>query len=79
MVIVPSFPRPACMEILNSYDIFKCGNSDVVSRHIDIEFILGDYFELHEEDALFQSIFTRCNLQKISEESEKEIILYQKL
>lgn len=26
-------------------NIFKCGNSDVVSRHIDIEFIFGDYFE----------------------------------
>ena len=51
---------------------FKCGNSDVVSRHINIEFIFGDYFELHEEDALFQSIFIRCNLQTISEESEKK-------
>lgn len=59
-------------------DIFECGNSDIVSRHIDIDFIFGDCYELHEEDALFQSIFTRYNLQTITEDSEQEIILYQK-
>lgn len=59
-------------------DIFECGNSDIVSRHIDIDFIFGDCYELHEEDALFQSIFTQYNLQTITEDSEQEIILYQK-
>lgn len=59
-------------------DIFECGSSNIISRHIDIDFIFGDCYELHEEDALFQSIFTRCNLQTIAEDSEQEIILYQK-
>lgn len=59
-------------------DIFECGNSDIISRHIDIDFIFGDCYELHEEDALFQAIFTRCNLQTITKASEQEIVLYQK-
>ena len=62
-------------EIAYRMDVFKCGDSPVIDRHIDIEYSFGDYYEVHEDNPLFQFICELCSLS-LSQE-EEEIILYQ--
>ncbi len=57
-------------------DVFECGDSTVNSRHIDIEFSFGEYYEIQEDDPAFQFICTLCNLPMT--EDEQELIIYQK-
>lgn len=57
-------------------DVFECGDETINSRHIDIEFSFGDYYEIQEEDPVFQFICTLCNLPMT--EDEQELIIYQK-
>lgn len=56
-------------------DVFECGDTFIIDRHIDIEYSFGEYYEVHEDTSLFQFICTLCGL---SLHEEKEIIIYQK-
>lgn len=58
-------------------DIFACGGDHIIRRHIDIEFIFGDYYEIWEDNPIFQAICSLCGLQTSVEEQD-EMILYQK-
>ena len=62
-------------EIVYRIDVFECGDSPIIDRHIDIEYSFGDYYEVHEDSPLFQFICELCNLSLTQE--EEEIILYQ--
>ncbi|MCM1536356.1 MAG: hypothetical protein NC126_10585 [Clostridium sp.] len=63
-------------EIVYRMDMFECGDTPIIDRHIDIEYSFGDYYEVHEDTPLFEFICTLCNLPLLQEENE--IILYQK-
>lgn len=58
-------------------DIFKFGDDNIISRHIDIEFTFGDYYEICENNSIFQYICSLCGLQASMEEQD-EVLLYQK-
>lgn len=62
-------------EIVYRIDVFECGDSPIIDRHIDIEYSFGDYYEVHEDSPLFQFICELCSLSLTQE--EEEIILYQ--
>ena len=62
-------------EIAYRIDVFECGDSPIIDRHIDIEYSFGDYYEVHEDSPLFQFICELWNLSLAQE--EEEIILYQ--
>lgn len=62
-------------EIVYRVDVFECGDTSIIDRHIDIEYSFGDYYEVHEDSPLFEFICTLCDLPLLQE--EKEIILYQ--
>ena len=62
-------------EIVCRTDVFECGDTPIIDRHIDIEYSFGDYYEVHEDNPLFQFICTLCNLSLAQE--REEIILYQ--
>lgn len=62
-------------EIVYRTDVFECDDASIIDRHIDIEYSFGDYYEVHEENPLFQFICALCNLSFALE--EEEIILYQ--
>lgn len=62
-------------EIVYRMDMFECGDTLITDRHIDIEYSFGDYYEVHEDNPLFEFICTLCDLPLLQE--EKEIILYQ--
>ena len=62
-------------EIVYRVDVFECGDTPIIDRHIDIEYSFGDYYEVHEDSPLFQFICELCNLSLAQE--EEEIILYQ--
>ena len=62
-------------EIVYRIEVFECDDTPIIDRHIDIEYSFGDYYEVHEENPLFQFICTLCNLSLA--EGEEEIILYQ--
>ena len=57
-------------------DIFECGDDNIISRHIDIEFTFGDYYEICEDNPIFQYICSLGGLQK-SMKKQDEMILYQ--
>lgn len=57
-------------------DVFVYGNTTMNSRHVDIEFSFGEYYEIHEDTPAFQFICTLCNLPLSKE--EQELIIYQK-
>lgn len=59
-------------------DIFKYGDCSIMNKHIDIEFIFGDYCEIQEGEAIYQYIFKLCNLQTLKADEEVVMILYQK-
>lgn len=62
-------------EIVYRTDVFKLDDETVIDRHIDIEFSFGDFYEVHEDNPLFQFISALCSLPLAQE--EEEIILYQ--
>lgn len=62
-------------EIVYRMDMFECGDTPITDRHIDIEYSFGDYYEVHEDNPLFEFICTLCDLPLLQE--GKEIILYQ--
>lgn len=61
-------------EIVYRIDVFECDDTPIIDRHIDIEYSFGDYYEVHEDSPLFQSICALCDLSLAQE--EEEIILY---
>lgn len=63
-------------KIVYRIDVFECGDTPIINRHIDIEYSFGDYYEVHEENPLFQFICVLCNLS-LAQVEEEEIILYQ--
>lgn len=62
-------------EIVYRIDVFECDDTPIIDRHIDIEYSFGDYYEVHEENPLFQFICSLCNLSLAQE--KEGIILYQ--
>ena len=56
-------------------DLFQCGENNIIDRHINIEFVFGEYYELHDEDELFQYIYQLCELSAMMKKGK--IILYQ--
>lgn len=63
-------------KIVYRIDVFECGDTPIINRHIDIEYSFGDYYEVHEDNPLFQFIYALCNLS-LAQVEEEEIILYQ--
>ena len=66
-------------EIAYCVDRFEFDDDCEISRHIDIEFTFGEYFEIHEGDALYEFVFSLesmrgGNLQTL--ENETRILLY---
>lgn len=59
-------------------DLFSYGNTQTINRHIDIDFVFGEYVELQENEALYQHIFALCHLQKLAKDNELSVILYQR-
>lgn len=62
--------------IIYRNDMFECDGTTINSKHIDIEFSFGEYYEIHETTAIFQYICALCNLPL--SETEQELIIYQK-
>lgn len=62
-------------EIVYRVEVFECNDAPTIDRHIDIEYSFGDYYEVHEENPLFQFICALCDLSFA--QGEEEIILYQ--
>ena len=62
-------------EIVYRIDVFECGDTPIIDRHIDIEYSFGDCYEVHDNNPLFQFICALCNLSL--KQDEEEIILYQ--
>lgn len=62
--------------IVYRVDVFECGDTPIIDRHIDIEYSFGDYYEVHEDTPLFQFICALCNLS-LAQVEEEESILYQ--
>ena len=61
-------------EIVYRIDVLECDDTPIIDRHIDIEYSFGDYYEVHEENPLFQFICALCNLSLA--QGEEEIILF---
>lgn len=62
--------------IIYRNDMFACGDNTIHSKHIDIEFLFGESFEIPQTAPEFQFICRLCNLTLPDE--EQEIIIYQK-
>ena len=62
-------------EIVCRTDVFECGDTPIIDRHIDIEYSFGDCYEVHEDNPLFQFVCELCSLSLAQE--EEKIILYQ--
>lgn len=62
--------------IIYRNNAFECGGTTINSKYIDIEFLFGEHYEIHETSPAFQFICTLCSLP-LSEE-EQEFIIYQK-
>lgn len=61
--------------IVYRIDVFECGSTHRIDRHIDIEYIFGDYFEVREGTSLFGFICALCDLPLLQE--EQELVLWQ--
>lgn len=61
--------------IVYRIDVLEGGGSDLIIRHVDIEYCFGEYYEISEDTPLFQYIGTLCELQPLQE--EQEIVLWQ--
>ena len=62
--------------IIYRNDLFECDGKTIHSKHIDIEFSFGEYYEIPQVDPAFQFI---CNLCKLAlPEETQEFIIYQK-
>ena len=57
-------------------DVLACGGASVTNRHIDIAYSFGEFYEIHEETALFQMVCALCGLPLRQEEGET--VLYQR-
>ena len=57
-------------------EVFECGDSPMIDRHVDIEYSFGEYYEIGEDTSLFEFISTLCNLPLLLE--EQEIVLWKK-
>ena len=55
-------------------DSFEYNEQKQVNRHIDIELIFGDRYEIHEEENLFDYILSFCKVENVEEDE----ILYSK-
>lgn len=55
-------------------DSFEYNDQRWTDRHIDIEFIFGDTYEIHEGEILFDYILSMCHIENMEEEE----ILYKK-
>lgn len=64
------------IRIVYCADVFECGGSSVIDRHIDIEYSFGEYYEVRENASLFPFICTICGLPLLQEETK--VIIYQK-
>lgn len=63
-------------------EVFKCDDTVIAVRHIDIEYSFGEYYEVGEDTELFSFICTLCNLPLSSSAGkgmpeEQEIVIYQ--
>lgn len=61
--------------IIYRADVFGSGDTAINSRHIDIEFSFGEFYEIHETSPVFQFICTLCGLPL---PEKQEFIIYQK-
>ena len=57
-------------------EVFECGDSPMINRHVDIEYSFGEYYEIGESSSLFGFISTLCNLPLLQE--EQEMVLWKK-
>lgn len=55
-------------------DSFEYNDQRQTNRHIDIELIFGDYYEIHEGEPLFDHILSMCHIENMEEDE----ILYKK-
>lgn len=59
--------------IVYRIDVLEGGGSDLIARHVDIEYCFGKYYEISEDTPLFQYIGTLCELQPLQEEQENHL------
>ncbi len=57
-------------------DVFACGETSIMDRHIDMEYSFGEYYEIQEHSSVFQFIRTLCGLPLLQE--KKEIVVYRR-
>lgn len=55
-------------------DSFEYNEQKQINRHIDIELIFGDRYEIHEGESLFDYILSLCRIENVEEDE----ILYNK-
>lgn len=65
-------------QIAYHIDVFQCGKSSIINKHIDVEFSFGEYLEIQEDEELYRYLFDLCNLQLVKADTDTLIILYQK-
>lgn len=46
-------------------------------KHIDVDMCYGEFMELHEEEALYQKIYSLCDLAEV--EDMEEVVVFQKI
>lgn len=55
-------------------DSFEYNEQKQINRHIDIELIFGDRYEIQEGESLFDYILSLCKIENVEEDE----ILYNK-
>lgn len=61
--------------IVYRIDVYITGNERIICRHVDLEYSYGEYYEICEDNALFEYISTVCYLPLLQE--DQEIVIYQ--
>lgn len=59
-------------------DMLSYGDTKLADRHIDIDFVFGEYRELREGEKPYQFIANICQLQCIDTSEKLELLLYKK-
>ena len=65
--------------IVYYHDICECGDVSIYHRHIDIEFVYGECYEIQEGMRLFQDICRLCDLSLVGDKEEGIVIFQREL
>lgn len=62
--------------IVYYHDICECGDVRIHHRHIDIELVYGECYEIQEDMMLFRDVCELCDLPLVGDGQEK-IVIFQ--